>query len=43
MELQIQGGGAVTVADGVFGREYVEGLVHQAVVAYMAGGRAEAA
>lgn len=40
MELQIQGGGQLTVADSVFGREYSEGLVHQAVVAYMAGGRA---
>lgn len=40
MELKIQGGGEVTVADEVFGRDYVEGLVHQAVVAYMAGGRA---
>ncbi len=40
MELQIQGGGQLTVADSVFGRDYSEGLVHQVVVAYQAGGRA---
>lgn len=40
MELQIQGGGALEVADKVFAREFSEGLVHQAVVAYMAAGRA---
>jgi large subunit ribosomal protein L4 len=40
MELKIQGGGEVTVSDSVFGRDYVEGLVHQVVVAFMAGGRA---
>lgn len=40
MELKIHGGGEIQVADGVFARDYVEGLVHQAVVAFMAGGRA---
>lgn len=40
MELKIQGGGEVSVSDSVFGRDYVEGLVHQVVVAFMAGGRA---
>lgn len=40
MELQIANGGAVAVSDEVFGREFNEGLVHQAVVAYMAAGRA---
>ena len=33
-------GNTVTVADEAFGREFNETLVHQAVVAYMAGGRA---
>ena len=40
MELKIQGGGEIAVSDSVFGRDYVEGLVHQAVVAFRAGGRA---
>ncbi|MCE3001509.1 MAG: 50S ribosomal protein L4 [Xanthomonadaceae bacterium] len=41
MELSIVGSGkAVSVSDVVFGREFSEDLVHQAVVAYMAGGRA---
>lgn len=40
MELQVANGGAVAVSDDVFGREFNEGLVHQAVVAYMAAGRA---
>lgn len=45
MELQLispQSGsaaGAVTVADEAFGEEYNEALVHQVVVAYMAGSR----
>ncbi len=45
MELQLispQSGsaaGAVTVADEAFGAEYNEALVHQVVVAYMAGSR----
>ena len=32
-------GGTLEVADGVFAREYKKGLVHQAVVAYMAAQR----
>ncbi|MBH79752.1 MAG: 50S ribosomal protein L4 [Gammaproteobacteria bacterium] len=32
-------GGSVEVSDVAFGREYNEALVHQVVVAYMAGGR----
>lgn len=40
MELQLTNGEALDVADGVFAREFKEGLVHQAVVAYMAGIRA---
>lgn len=44
MELKIaafdgQKGGKVTVSDQAFGREFNEDLVHQAVVAYQAGGR----
>ena len=34
-----QKGGKVTVSDDAFGREFNEDLVHQAVVAYQAGGR----
>ena len=40
MELQLANGEALEVADGVFAREFKQGLVHQAVVAYMAGIRA---
>ncbi len=45
MELQIKNAsgtaaGQVTVADEVFSRPFNEGLVHQVVVAYLAGGRA---
>ncbi|OBS10033.1 50S ribosomal protein L4 [Acidihalobacter prosperus] len=41
MELQIQGNGSsVAVSDALFARDFNESLVHQAVVAYMAGGRA---
>lgn len=40
MELQTHDGGKVTVSDAAFGREFNEGLVHQVVTAYMAGGRA---
>ncbi|MBR9812400.1 50S ribosomal protein L4 [bacterium] len=40
MDLQVQGGSAVAVADQVFGADFNESLVHQVVVAYMAGGRA---
>jgi len=40
MELQVRGGDKLTVADAAFGREFNEALVHQVVVAYMAGARA---
>jgi large subunit ribosomal protein L4 len=40
MELQVQGGEKVAVAEAAFGRDFNETLVHQAVVAYMAAGRA---
>lgn len=40
MELNIQGGSKMEVSDAVFGRDFNETLVHQVVVAYMAGGRA---
>lgn len=40
MELQIANGGSVVVSEDVFARDFNEGLVHQAVVAYMAAGRA---
>ena len=39
MELQITNGGSLSVDDAVFAKEFNETLVHQAVVAYMAGGR----
>lgn len=39
MELQVKGGEALAVNQAAFGREYNEALVHQVVVAYMAGGR----
>ncbi|MCL7744696.1 50S ribosomal protein L4 [Guyparkeria hydrothermalis] len=40
MDIQVKNGSALNVSDQVFGREYNEALVHQAVVAYLAGGRA---
>lgn len=40
MDLQIKGGGAVSVEDTVFGTEFKEALIHQVVVSYLAGGRA---
>jgi len=40
MELKTHSGGSVSVSDTVFGAEYNEGLVHQIVTAYLAGGRA---
>jgi large subunit ribosomal protein L4 len=41
MDLNIVGSGkAISVSDVVFGREFSQDLVHQAVVAYRAGGRA---
>lgn len=39
MKLKNSEGKAVTLDDAVFARDYNEGLVHQAVVAYMAAGR----
>ncbi|WP_263081745.1 50S ribosomal protein L4 [Endozoicomonas sp. Mp262] len=39
MELNVTGAGAVQVSDLTFGAEFNESLVHQAVVAFMAGGR----
>jgi len=39
MELQITNGGSLEVNDAVFAKDFNETLVHQAVVAYMAGGR----
>ncbi len=40
MDLQIVGGGSVSVSDDAFGKAFNPSLVHQAVVAYLAGGRA---
>lgn len=42
MELQMasKGDSGMQVSDKIFGRDFNEGLVHQAVVAYLAGGRA---
>lgn len=40
MELQIANGGSIAVSETVFARDFNEGLVHQAVVAYLAAGRA---
>ncbi|WP_066014868.1 50S ribosomal protein L4 [Endozoicomonas atrinae] len=39
MELKVNGAGAVQVSDVTFGTEFNETLVHQAVVAFMAGAR----
>ncbi|PID46375.1 MAG: 50S ribosomal protein L4 [Proteobacteria bacterium] len=39
MELQITNGGSLNVNEAVFAKDFNETLVHQAVVAYMAGGR----
>jgi len=39
MELQITNGGSLKVDEAVFAKDFNEALVHQAVVAYMAGGR----
>ncbi|MGH8161375.1 MAG: 50S ribosomal protein L4 [Gammaproteobacteria bacterium] len=39
MELQIEGGNAVSVSEAIFARPWNEALVHQAVTAYMAGAR----
>ncbi|NOY65921.1 MAG: 50S ribosomal protein L4 [Gammaproteobacteria bacterium] len=43
MDLQVQNakkGAKLTVSDAAFGRDFNEGLVHQAVVGYLAAGRA---
>jgi len=40
MNITMQGGASLAVADAVFGRDFNETLVHQVVVAYMAAGRA---
>lgn len=40
MQLATRNGAGVDVSDSVFGAEYNEALVHQVVVAYMAGARA---
>ena len=39
MQLNVNGAQAIEVSESTFGGEYNETLVHQAVVAYMAGGR----
>lgn len=40
MELAVTGGGKIKVSESTFGREFSEPLVHQVVVAYLAGARA---
>jgi large subunit ribosomal protein L4 len=39
MKLDVTNGSSVDVSDDAFGRDYNEALVHQAVTAYLAGGR----
>ena len=39
MELNVQNGSALKVSEAVFGADYNEALIHQAVVAYQAGAR----
>ena len=39
MQLNVNGAQAIEVSDRIFGADFNETLVHQAVVAYMAGGR----
>ena len=39
MDIKLLEGGAVTVSEAVFGREYNEALIHQVVVAYQANAR----
>ncbi len=39
MEMKLQAGGTLQLSDAVFARDFNEGLVHQAVVAYMAAAR----
>ncbi len=40
MDIQVHNGSALSVSDAVFGADYKEALVHQVVVAYLAGARA---
>lgn len=40
MELHVKDGAAISVSEQVFDRSYNEGLIHQAIVAFMAGARA---
>jgi large subunit ribosomal protein L4 len=40
MELAVADGSKIQVSDGIFGRDFSEALVHQVVIAYLAGGRA---
>jgi large subunit ribosomal protein L4 len=40
MDLSVQGGSNIQVSDAVFDADFKESLVHQVVVAYMAGARA---
>lgn len=39
MELKQQNGAALTVSEAVFGADYNEALIHQAVISYQAGAR----
>lgn len=39
MELAVNGGNKISVSDEIFGRDFSESLVHQAVTAYLAGAR----
>ncbi|MHB1230093.1 MAG: 50S ribosomal protein L4 [Halothiobacillus sp.] len=40
MELQVKDGASISVSEQIFDRSYNEGLIHQVVVAFMAGARA---
>jgi large subunit ribosomal protein L4 len=40
MELSMTGGSKIEVSEAIFGRDFSEPLVHQVVVAYLAGARA---
>ena len=39
MELNVHNGSALKVSEAIFGADYNESLIHQAVVAYQAGAR----
>ena len=39
MDLNVMGSGVLQVSDATFGAEFNESLIHQAVVAFLAGGR----